>query len=208
MDYQILQISQEAFHIDEANECYDAAIVNKEWKVQKNDDVVMWEDQTTGCVNFSCDNQTGKMVTGCGKDKLCFEDKCVKRDLLDDKEHVVIIDFDNVTIIELDPFVVVSIISNITSIDVEKIEIAVEHDDEGKVPHILVIVDNETSAKTILEKVNKVSKDPACSSGIICRSTNARLRVKDLSLSGAVTLNNLCVILSAAVMMMLSMMLF
>jgi len=99
------------------------------------------------------------------------------------KSTKIVIELDPVDESEVNETEVISVISQLTGIDEDKIVVKVDTDDKGNVVSIIVYVNEDTNAEVVVEAVNKINTDSdECDSGVLCRKKRAYVVVKDKSI--------------------------
>ena len=68
--------------------------------------------------------------------------------------YIVEIDVEGIDITNLNMTEIQNVISNLTDIETDKLRIRVDMNEEDEVVHILVIVDDETTADTVNKSIN------------------------------------------------------
>jgi len=175
---------------EESNSCYEVIIQDKNTViVNKRANATEWENQTNDCVEYVCDNESGrKLLSSCqnkdGKTFVCTDDnKCVESKELEegDEGATVVINMEPTIITDFNKTEFIISLSNLTGVEASKMKIAVELDDKGRVIRIMIYVRDEKTAKIIANKVNDLNKDD-CTYGILCRKIDASV----LGIAGAV----------------------
>jgi len=169
---------------EEHNQCYEVTVYSRTSAVvNRRANATEWEDQTNGCVEYQCDNESGGLsFRKCHSGMVCVNDsECVKSGILD--EWTVAIYMEPILAAEVNTTEVLDILSNLTEVDVDEMKIAIELDSKGKVVRILVYVKDEKTAKVVAEKVTGIVKDDDCKYGVLCRSLYATVIAQNLFLS-------------------------
>ena len=87
---------------------------------------------------------------------------------------------EGVVVSQLDTEEVIKMISNVTGIESDQIQIIVKINEHGEVLQVIVFVDDEKTAKTIVKTVNGIEKEKDCKYGTLCQSKRATLITKDI----------------------------
>jgi len=140
--------------VEENNLCYEIVHIDNEWIEQKKEEAKEWENQTNGCVTYLCDNEAGNVMRSKCNDNpgsVCFDNNCVNENDIKGN-YIVIIEFNDVVF--LDPEKVIRIIVTSTDVDIDKMNIAIEYNDDGSVSEVHVVVEDEATSKVIVEMIN------------------------------------------------------
>ena len=166
--------------IEKENECYEVIPVNKTWVLQPKGEALLWINQSDNCVEYECYNESGNIARNkCDKNFLCMESGCVNKDeMYEGNVYVVIIQIDVSNIIFIDLNGINEIIVNISEVDIDKKQIAVEYNDDGTLSEIILFVDDESTAR----KIEKSISDEETSVPLL-RNATVRVEVNERELS-------------------------
>ena len=169
--------------IAKSNQCYEPVCDNGIIKIAKRDNATAWENKTTGCYEFQCHNESGPVYwKQCNKTKeVCENDQCV----ISNKEvvySVIIETVEGVDVTEFSTTEVFSTISILTGIEADRIKIRVETNDRNGVTHIIIVVDDTTTAEVISNSFNTAIEERS-EEGIIrlCRSAHVEVNERCIS---------------------------
>jgi len=171
---------------EENNQCL---IVSRNGTVQKKSEVIEWEKNSAGCLDYYCDNHSGLNIrSACNIDGetnyACVNDACIDYEKFSEKEKVEI-EIEETSISEWNSTAFILNISELSGIEANKIEIRVDIDDDGQVRHIIVMVDNERDVKVIVNAIQTEVKKCGDGSGNRCWLKGAQYITKELSVSEA-----------------------
>jgi len=153
---------------------------------EKSTDTLRWERHSSACVDYLCKDEGGFMVDvkclSTNEHKfICTNDGCLLRDQL----YSVEIDFDNLMEMDVNLGEITMEIEALTGID--ELKVGVELDEDAYVVHVVVLVDDENVGEIIVDAVNNMDRSESCSYGTVCMSKFAKLIVKPLEISEAIT---------------------
>jgi len=121
------------------------------------DEASIWVNQTNGCVEFICDNETGAYArSNCNESvrTMCFNNKCVNENEIDGK-YIVIVEFNEALYLDLDE--VVHTILRVTDVDIDKVNVAIEYNDYGSVFEVFIFTQDQQTRNQIIESSKKSS---------------------------------------------------
>jgi len=132
------------------------SFINESLISQERSNASEWILQTNECMEYVCDNKTGKArYSKCnsseGETRVCVKDKCLKS-YVDDAITVVVEFGEEVPLQDLN-------ISEITQRFGESITIGWESDEEGHIIRLFLIVDDEETAFAIADVLNDLKYD-------------------------------------------------
>ena len=110
-----------------------------------------------------------------------FCSKLISKDVLDD-EWMIEFEIEDLNVTEFNKTEILHIISDASGIDINKIDIESQIDDNGRVVKIIVIVNNEQKANIIAEILNTYESE-GCDTNVLCRTKNVKIKRKDRHLS-------------------------
>jgi len=167
------------------NQCY----VVVEWQseeisVKKRANASLWEKKTNNCFEYQCVNSSGGIAwSKCNSTndihRMCIDNECVtETDSLNKDKWGVELRV-NVTASEFDLEEFTLLLENITgkhdlTVGTEATETT------GCVVRIVVFVDDEDDASTILNAIDHKGEGEECTLGIICEATSAKLLDKEV----------------------------
>ena len=165
------------------NHCYEVLVSGDgETIVEERDNATLWKERKNGCIKYECDNKTGPVTENkCQSSEMCsVEGKCIKNDqFVDDKSWKVEIVIDGVSYEDFNVSEILLVLTDESEVDLSNINVAVEIDDYGQVKSIVLILDDEDTAKAVVDTANNFAQRRKY--GI----KSARVMTKQLSLSGA-----------------------
>ena len=142
------------------------------------------KERSNECVEYHCDkNNEVQANVKCSNNAVCISGKCVESETIE-KHWAVDIDL-KVNISEsilIDPYEVKVELSEISEVDANDIIVAIKYDEDGNVSRIVLYVNDEKTAKTIVERLEPIDKSEECDS-IFCRSEQVHTREITSSLS-------------------------
>lgn len=111
------------------------------------------------CSSFElrCDNETGPIYIECNDTgQFCENDACATKK--EEETHSVIIEIDEIKLIDLNMTDIQKTLSDLTDIEADKIRIRVVPNRDNAITHIIVTVDDETTAEYIKVSINDAIK--------------------------------------------------
>jgi len=112
---------------------------------------IEWEKQTNGCLRYECSDDGEFKIQGrCGPDQICMNDECID----ESTEWGIELDIEPINSNELNVTEIISIISQISNIESNKMTVSTKIDNHGKVYKIIVHVSDENTSLSIIETVN------------------------------------------------------
>ena len=141
--------------IHDSNQCYEPLCKNGNITMEKRENATEWENRSTGCYEFECDYESGPIFwNNCtDTDHVCENDMCVMKE--DDVSHTVVIEVEEIQLLDLKMNEIQDTISNLTSIEADKLRIRVDTNEKNEIIRLIVIVDDEETAIIVNEKVNQ-----------------------------------------------------
>ena len=112
--------------------------------------------------------------------ELCVNDECVDNKTLSDGKWRIEIEIDNLQANKLIVSDLVDKIVELTGFDEDDITVGVEIDENGKVINIVIIVDDEETAKIVVEAINGIDKGGECEYGVLCKVEKVRIDGKQI----------------------------
>jgi len=197
---------------DQSNQCFEVLVYNKtSATVNKRSNATEWENQSNGCVQYQCDNATGGISSSICQNKgevswVCVKDsECVEGDKLDSSGWKAVIDMEPIDAAQFNSIEVINTLSSLTGIDQDKMNVATEVDEKGRIVRVIVYLEDEPSVNAVVSAVNGISKEE-CSYGVICRRIHARVVSNNLfiELEGAPHLRTIFVAFFIAIAIMLN----
>jgi len=192
----------------EDNHCYEVLCEGNKWIVKKRNNATEWESRTKGCVDYTCDNNTGGIVKSLCNDgnEICVNDKCVEKASITDN-WIVEIDVYETSIEELNTTQIISDISDLAEVNADVMKIGIEFNEKGYIVRILVYVGDEMTANKIATAIRGLDKGEGCSRGILCRAYDVRVTCNQiLFVSGGleVRMNVMLLFLAFSVLVLFS----
>ena len=137
------------------NQCYDYITSNDECIIKKKLNVSEWESRTDECMSYVCHNESGRLswkkcrsideTTG-----ICLNEECVNDDSSTAEQWPVLI-----TTFPVEPYGIMKELSIFTGIEISDLRIEQEDDVDGKVNRVILLVEDENTARRITESINK-----------------------------------------------------
>ena len=144
-----------------SNECIEDGCLNGDFVSVESKDAAKWENQTNACVDYKCDDKKGFiMETVCKstneKRVMCINDGCLLFELNSMRIEIEVKDmkannFSNKEICDE--------IELICDVKIDPNDIGFELGDDGTVMQVIIYVDDETSAQTVVDAMNNADKD-------------------------------------------------
>jgi len=154
--------------------------------VEKKSNVIAWENHTNNCVEYSCDNESGLLSRSIcyKKDEhiLCFKDECIDEDNAPDKEWKVYIGIVSPSVIAMSANEIGAEISHLSGLEEKDFEVGMEHDEEGRIIRVIILVNNESDAKKIKKAIDSMDKGKSCQ-GLFCFTKTITIKGVDGSVS-------------------------
>jgi len=145
------------------NQCFEPVCIDDGTiTMKKRENATEWESKSNGCYEYQCDNESGPIYwkecnSSEGTERVCENDRCIKIESEKEKKlfHVEIeltgLDLTNFNGTEFQ----VSL-SNLANIEAEKLRIRVNMNEKDEVIHIIVVVNDKTTADIISDKINEL----------------------------------------------------
>jgi hypothetical protein len=192
----------------QSNECYEYVCDNEtgEAKSGKREDATKWENRNNECYEYQCHNESGliywKQCNDTDKiERVCENDQCIEIDpKKEEEEFIVEIEVKEIDLTNLNMTEIRTTISDLTSIDINKLRIRVDLNENDEVVHILVIVDDKRTADNIKDKVNVAINEEHPNS--IVRHFKG-VRVKELQLSSGIIIEEGVILMIAIIAIMI-----
>ena len=129
--------------------------------MEKRDNAMIWENKTTGCYKFQCDFDNGPVYWNqCNEtDKVCENDQCVVKEEI---PLYVEIEVDGIDVTDFSMTEIRTTISDLTSVEDDKLRIRVETNENNEIRRVVVIVDDKETAEIISTKINSVIDEGWC----------------------------------------------
>jgi len=187
------------------SQCHDWSAKGDTCSFPEKEKVMKWKNNTNECVEYLCDNQEGFIAKSkCGdKSMQCIDDKCFKKDEVENKKWVVYIEFNTSDVVIPESGQLVKELAKLSKVDEYDMKVVIEYDGEGGVKRVIVYVDDEYQATDITEAVNKLDKGASCE-GILCKSEKAKTEEYIPMASGANHMRNVMAMFVAMVFILLS----
>ena len=189
------------------NRCYEPVCNDDIISMEKRENATFWERKTTECYEFQCNNESGPVYwKQCNKSgEVCENDVCVVKK--EEKKYSVIIEVINgIHLTDFKMTEIRSVISNLTNIDADKINIRINTNEKDEIIEIIVIVNDETTAEHIKDNINDAIKEHN-KEGILRYVESARVVVNEkvLSISSGImkTEDKTVVLIAIAFMLLL-----
>jgi len=168
--------------------CTQMACVNGEWIAQKRDEIIAWEEQSTECVNYSCDCSDDFNVQY-NSEYICFGDakntnvcmgaRCGDVNEFLNKGAVVIIDIDETPMDDVNNTELKVYIASETTIKEDTITVTSNVEDTGYVIQVVVYVEEEEDAKVVAQLADDLGKT-SCTESLFCHTKSTRIIVAPL----------------------------
>jgi len=161
---------------DQVNECNDVVCNGTTWIVQRRDNATDWEILSDNCREFQCDSFGPLAWSTCNStvedSKMCMNDECVE---LKTKKHgkvaVEIVFYSrDVTVVRMNMTDVLEIIREVSGVSIDPVNIGWESDEEGFINRVILFVDGNEAANTVVSSINSISKGWSCQYGVLCES--------------------------------------
>ena len=148
------------------NMCSEVYCESGNLSVRRMSNASEWEDRSTGCVEFVCDNESGAFywwskcnsTQGDGVTRMCENNECVEVESDGVDGYVVEIVVEGMNASNLNMTEVEEALDGLADIASDKMTIRAVIDDDGNVVRIYVILDDEDSAVILSEAVNRASE--------------------------------------------------
>ena len=172
----------------QANQCFEMSCNENIAVITKRKNVTLWEEESDGCIKFKCDNNSGIVpIAKCeSSGEVCLNGECLDNNQLNNRDgSVAVIEIDAFKLDTLNRTSILLNISKLADVDVDRIQITIDVDENGEVQHIIVITEDEASADDIAHATNAMNKADDCDQGMLCRSTSAQVAPKEHTVSEA-----------------------
>jgi len=160
------------------NHCYSPKYVGgKMQPVQvKSQNAIAWENQTGVCGTYVCENKTGLLSwSKCNSTKnvsyLCMDEQCMSDWKDNATEWTLVIEYENVSFVELWVDKLASDLRTATYVDVD-VDIGSETDGNGTLLLNAVHIDDLRKARAMRRGLEEMEKGQYCRWGILCRWKN------------------------------------
>jgi len=145
--------------VSEINQCYEVTCVGGNAKVEKRENVTRWESRSNGCIEYSCDNNTGIVAAvKCGKDDVCIDGECVKFSELKKQGYSAVMDLEGMNEADVNASDVERILSTETDPESD-MKVGTVIGDDGSALSIVVNVPAEIDADAFTDSVGKINKE-------------------------------------------------
>ena len=143
------------------NQCFDVMIEEDKCVVHKKTSMQQWEDQSNGCVEYFCDNESGLLAkSNC--DNMCMNDTCIDENELVGKNWKVVIILASTSMTQFTYDEIVTELSELTQIDMNNMTVTIEYDENGSMERIVIYTDDELKAKKLAESLNELEGSDNC----------------------------------------------
>jgi len=143
---------------------------------EKRKNATDWEDRSNGCVEYSCNNDTGKLWWSLcndsdGLNHMCLEGQCEDKSLNEHNGWAVEID------VEPTEWCFVNMTDIIDQMGLEEGEVTIgfETDEKGNVIRLIIFCDDIEKANLIVAAVNSIDQGDECEN-ILCRRKDVRVK--------------------------------
>jgi len=163
------------------NQCYEPEYIGDTIVERKRINATEWEDQTNGCAEYKCDNETGGLLqllcNTSDVSRMCMNDQCYENWDLSIKGWLikVVLD-DGITYDDINKTAIVNDVYTLSEVAINKKIIGVEKDGNGAVKHIAFSLYQELDANVIAEAITNITKGDDCPYGILCNVTEVSIR--------------------------------
>ena len=139
---------------------------------EKRDNATMWE-RSTECYEFECNFERGPIFWNrCnGSDEFCEDDKCII--MKEEMTYTVEIEVEGMEVTDMNMTEIRNTISDLTQIEMDKLRIRIDANDNDKISRIIVIADDASTADIISKTINAEIIDQSQS----CQRNNQSLRI-------------------------------
>jgi len=150
-----------------------------------------WEDQTNGCVEYRCDNETGLVSwSNCNSTSettwICVNEQCIEKNQKTSNEVAIEIELEEgVSIDEVNTTSIADVLSTRLGIDANKLTIGWTNDDERNILSVIIYVKNDDIAQVIYDALDKIERSGQCEFGILCVKKTVHIIPKYQELSEA-----------------------
>jgi len=180
--------------VAQINECYEAQCEETVTEIKKRENVTAWENMSDGCTVYTCSNESGMiLMQACiGNDEVnmtCMNDICQWDGNKAGNRSVVIITVVDCNDVGITSDEILTTIGIFSGVDEELMHIGVERNDLGHIVRIIISVDDEQTAVTIVNSVEQCipsrgKRQLTECSGILRYIESARIKVDELVPSG------------------------
>ena len=157
------------------NKCYEFGVKEDECIIKKTVDAEDWENKTNGCVQYECNNETGRVYWNKCNNSTCVDGQCMDETSITDKSWAVEVDINVSESAPITPEEVAAEVSQVSGINVSDITVGIEYDDKGVAVRIIIYVSEESDAKIIETSLNNMDKGDTCE-GVLCDTEEAHTR--------------------------------
>jgi len=140
------------------NQCYENPVCsNGTITMDKRKNATDWESKSNGCYEYQCDRDKGpiywKQCNNSGSmERVCENDQCIEKY---QTSLYVEIGVEDIDVGSLNMTELRKTLSSLTNVEESKLKIQADVNDKGEVVHIKIMVDDETTANTIKDKINE-----------------------------------------------------
>jgi len=139
------------------NQCYDPVCSNGTITKVRSNNADEWESKSNSCYEYQCDEDKGpiywKQCNNSGSmERVCENDQCIEKY---QARLCVEISVEDIDVGSLNMTELRKTISSLTNVEESKLKIQADVNEKGEVVHLKIMVDDETTADTIKDKINK-----------------------------------------------------
>ena len=164
------------------NHCYENPVCSdgSNISMNKRENATIWESKISECYDFQCNNDTGPVyLRKCNIiEQVCNNGTCYYVEPNSDNEGFVVeIEVEGIDAIDLNITEIRNEISTLANIEADSFRIRVYVDENDQVSSILIIVNDEPTAKNIQQEIDELS--PEERQGILRHFKSARVVVSE-----------------------------
>jgi len=170
------------------NHCFEPICSDGIISERMRENATAWESKSNGCYEFQCLKDRGAVYWKQCKEteEVCENDRCITAESANEEDvFKVEIDVSGINVANLNMSEIQNAISILTDIETDSIRIRAEVNDRDIVVHIIVIVDDEQSAKIISKSINDL--DPEKTEGVLKHFKGAHVEERKFDKSIGIT---------------------
>jgi len=150
--------SKETEHQYQENECYEVLCEGNGWIIKKKDNVTEWENRTSACAVFYCDNESGIMTrSNCTSTnevhRACVNEKCVETETFSDEGYLIEVDLNGIDALGMTNFL--EGVYKKACVKKEDVKLGTKIDSEGNIIGLVIVVDSQENAQVIADAINE-----------------------------------------------------
>ena len=152
------------------NKCFEVLVCfengTSDASVTQRSEAREWEEKRSNvCTDYVCDNESGnKLMNKCNRsnNEICENNACISLDddgKGDDVWMIEVVIAEGVSVIEFDIRDIAEVISEVSGVGVEAMEIGIEADDDGYITRVIITVSDKDDADVLTKTLSECSSE-------------------------------------------------